>query len=1038
MLRFWNGRYRYFEHFLICGSIKGEDLSMKPALVQGAAALLFLVAVMGGGVCPVVWGADDLFDRFSEMSSDSRPHTRWWWMGNALRKEDIRWQLDQMREQGIGGVEQITMDPVYTRGNHAYLSPEYFELLRFAVAEAAKRDLSFSINFGGPGWIWGGDWVPKEDQSQVMLASFLDVEGPHYVDETLPKEAFMNPADMERSMAFIDDEDQLCEVVAARISEGKLAADSLTLLSPFVKEGLLQWQVPEGKWRIMAFWLSRRDNSLAVNHLNREAMERYCERLGAQYSAALGDYMGTTVESFFGDSFEVPIYRNGLYWSADFLDRFEKEMGYALTLWLPALWWEVDDLSSKIRYDVNAFLHKRGLDAFFGVFLDWCSRHGVGGRIQPYGFVTDTIEGAGKAYIPEMEITPGEKDAVPWYDPRIGPRAYVTSGAHLYGRNIVSAEAFTYLHWQPYRATLEELKIATDGFLCAGANKIYNHGFIASPERHIVPTRGFFSAIRISPENIWWRHYHYLSSYTARCCAALRYGQPVVDIAVYSPLANQWTKSVLNARKWTREFDFGELGHLLSVNGYAFDLVNDEVLQRADLDDGKLRLGEMEYELLILPAIESLPVESMLQLKTYIVGGGTVVALERVPEFSTGFHEYAARDEEVRQLSAELFTMPAGAKQAGEKHCGKGRSFCLRQVLDRQDPLDWHLAPFDPFLKTLREITVPDLESERTPAGRGNKEGLAFVHRRSADRDIYFVTNLQYTPSIAPLGFRQAQGCPFRWDPHTGTGHALAAYRREGSYTELPLSLAPFESALIVFEHSNDGAAKNPHVLRSDFAEILDAGVQGFTALADHNGIHHYHFHDGSAVVKGTSQVEGLPADFEISGTWTLKFPSTETFLTERHWSVLRSWTKESDLRHFSGTAHYSINFELPECYSAPDIRLRLSAGAVGNIAVLSMNGRPVGVHWMNGQEFELEGIIGSGENTLHLEVTNTLINRVAGMETFPDVPEALRPIFGETAVSSEHATAVLTGFEPLPLSGLLGPVRIKALREVTVAPANL
>ncbi|MCX6625606.1 MAG: glycosyl hydrolase, partial [Acidobacteria bacterium] len=100
---------------------------------------------------------------FSEPPMDCRPHTRWWWMGNALSKADITWQLEQMKEQGMGGVEQITMQEVFTKGNHPYLSPEYFDLLKHAVAESKRLGMEVSINFGGPGWIWGGDWVPPED-----------------------------------------------------------------------------------------------------------------------------------------------------------------------------------------------------------------------------------------------------------------------------------------------------------------------------------------------------------------------------------------------------------------------------------------------------------------------------------------------------------------------------------------------------------------------------------------------------------------------------------------------------------------------------------------------------------------------------------------------------------------------------------------------------------------------------------------------------------------------------------------------------------
>ena len=63
------------------------------------------------------------------------------------------------------------------------------------------------------------------------------------------------------------------------------------------------------------------------------------------------------------------------------------------------------------------------------------------------------------------------------------------------------------------------------------------------------------------------------------CSYLLRQGDFVADIAVYSPLANQWTLDVLNARKWTREFDWGDLGELLLSNGYDYDLLNDDALQ---------------------------------------------------------------------------------------------------------------------------------------------------------------------------------------------------------------------------------------------------------------------------------------------------------------------------------------------------------------------------------------------------------------------------------------------------------------------------
>ena len=234
----------------------------------------------------------------------------------------------------------------------------------------------------------------------------------------------------------------------------------------------------------MAFWLVRNDHDHAVDHFSTTAMRRLlAESFGGALYKAFGEEFGATAESMFIDSFEIPNSASGIYWSDDLLAKFRDYKGYDLTVYLPAVWWTVGEISPKIRYDVNQFLHHLGLEVFYKEFNDWCHRHGVKSRIQTYGFTTDNIESAGRTDIPEMEITAGEKDAAEWFDTRIGPKKYVASGAHLYGKQVVSSEVYTFIHWERYRATLEELKIASDVYLKYGTTKFYNHGYSFSPEK---------------------------------------------------------------------------------------------------------------------------------------------------------------------------------------------------------------------------------------------------------------------------------------------------------------------------------------------------------------------------------------------------------------------------------------------------------------------------------------------------------------------------------------------------------------------------
>jgi hypothetical protein len=362
-------------------------------------------------------------------------------------------------------------------------------MVKHTVKEAKRLGMEVSFNFGGPFWIFGGSWVAEEDRSKDMIPTFVDLKGPQFFSGILPDELIKTNRSWELYEPRLSGEERLLAVVGGRIENNVIDENSLIILNSKVNKGNLEWDVPEGDWRLMAFWLAKNGAHNAVDHFNKESMMRYCKYIGEKFKEAVGEEFGKTVDSFFGDSFELPYLASGIKWSTGLIEEFEKRKGYDITPYLPGIWWQLGDISPGIRYDVNDFLDDIGREAFFETFLGWCEENGVKGRIQPYGFETDILQAAGMTHIPEMEITPGEKDQHPWFDTRIGPKKYVSSGAHIYGREIISAEAFTFLHWERYRATLEEVKIATDGFLRSGATKFYNHGYSFLPERDLAPSR---------------------------------------------------------------------------------------------------------------------------------------------------------------------------------------------------------------------------------------------------------------------------------------------------------------------------------------------------------------------------------------------------------------------------------------------------------------------------------------------------------------------------------------------------------------------
>jgi len=979
-------------------------------------------------------GEDDMSETslregFENPPMDCRPHTRWWWMGSAVTKEEISWELEEMKSKGIGGVEQISMSPVYEKGNIEFLSDEYLETIAHTVREAKRLGMSVSLNFGGPGWVIGGAWLSPEERSKCMVVTHVDLSGPSSFSGQLPTELqSLGEPHWEIRTPDIQESDPLIAVVAGKIVEGRIEESSLTTLTAQVNGQRLDWEVPEGSWRLMAFWLKPTGQGNAVDHFSKEAMTRYCEYLGGKFKEAVGEEFGKTVESMFCDSFEVALAPGGIYWSDRLMDEFRKIKGYDLTPYLPAVWWDIGKLTPKIRYDVNHFLHLVGLDAFFSTFLDWCEKNGVKGRIQPYGFATDIIQGAGMTHIPEMEVTAGEKDAVPWFDTRIGPKKLVSSGAHLYGRNVITTEAYTYIHWEPYRATLEELKTATDLYFRTGCNKIYNHGYSYSPERDISPGRGFYAAIGISHPNVWWKYYPLLSKYVARCCYLLRQGRPAADVALYHPLANQWTLKTLNVRRWTRDFDWGELGNLLVANGYDFDLVNDDVLQNhATNRDGKILVRDQEYSLFILPNTKALPLETMEFIQEYIRKGGVVVALETVPESSVGLADWEEKDAKVRSISQEMFREPQGMNGTGPHSYGEGQTYWIKKVIDRSNVLDRRRSALDPFLKTLRKHLPPDFGIDFALEGMRENKGLTFVHRKLDSGDLYFVTNVQDIPSTIPVTFRVTDATPWKWDPYTGKVSRLYEYRAVAGGIEIPLRLAPYESAFVLFE---PGTAF-PHVEESRFTEILDISEEGIVALAGENGDYRVTIATEDGRADKVVPVQGLPAPYIVEGDWKLVLEGRGFPKLEKTVPQLVSWTSDPDMKFFSGTGRYEIEFSLPEDYFNEDLQLLLDLGKVGSIAEAVINGATVGTRWMRGQMLDITDALREGENGMTVLVTNTLINRVSNLKETTPVPEEVKEHYGNGLGGPQAGLQEVKGFEPLPASGLMGPVRIVARKRV-------
>jgi hypothetical protein len=259
----------------------------------------------------------------------------------------------------------------------------------------------------------------------------------------------------------------------------------------------------------------------------------------------------------------------------------------------------------------------------------------------------------------------------------------------------------------------------------------------------------------------------------------------------------------------------------------------------------------------------------------------------------------------------------------------------------------------------------------------GKPADLDYIHRRTLDSDIYFVTNTQMEEAEAECTFRVTSRLPQFWYPDTAEIKPCTDYARVPGGMKLKLRLPPAGSVFVVFSGSAPDTAPTPAPQRIDSKP---------------------------------------PSPLEITGPWEVRFPPNLGAPPSRVFDQLVSWTTIPDdgIKYFSGTATYLKDFDVPATTLAGNHGLELSLGQFRNVAEATLNGKPLGILWKPPYSYDVTGLVRSGKNELKIEITNVWANRLVGDAKLPR----------EKRVTRITQKAPIGG--PLE-SGLLGPVQLRA-----------
>ncbi|MGK5558625.1 glycosyl hydrolase, partial [Actinomadura kijaniata] len=374
------------------------------------------------------------------------------------------------------------------------------------------------------------------------------------------------------------------------------------------------------------------------DYLSARACAALLDRVHGEFERRLGHRLGNVIVGSFQD--ELPALPT---WTEGFAGEFAARRGYDPTPYLPCLWKggdrndgdddddNDDDEALRFRRDYHLTRAELAEEAFFRPLAGWHARHGLlhGCDQQDPARAGHPVDGvrlyADYARTHRWFGAPGSDHH--------GDARVHSSLAHLYGRDRVWIEAF---HSSGWGGTLEETLDWLLPWLRAGAT-LYNPHAV-----YYTTKAGWWEWA--PPATDWrqpyWAHHRVFADAVTRLCAALSLGRHVCDVAVLFPTATAQAGARLDgveasaalAQETYRELVgdmawFRMVPGVLDRLGVDADVIDDDSVQRAEVEAGRLNVAGESYGTVLLPACDVLEAETARRLVALAERGGRVVAV---------------------------------------------------------------------------------------------------------------------------------------------------------------------------------------------------------------------------------------------------------------------------------------------------------------------------------------------------------------------------------------------------------------------------
>lgn len=848
------------------------------------------------------------------VSEETKPWTRWWWMGSAVDEPGIKQQLMELSQAGFGGVEIV---PIYGAKGFEnsyikYLSPEWMKMLDYTVSETKALNMGVYISVG-TGWPIGGTDVTIADAATKLITQKYSLYAGKNFDGKI----------------VVSDPKQKKYATLSALMLFKNNGDVIDLTNKVEPNGTLLYNSNEDAELIAAFvGKTFQKVKRAAPGGEGYTIDHFSKTATADYFKIFDTAFGKTsngVKAFFNDSYEV----YGANWTPDFFSEFQKRRGYDLKKYLNLfISNSLSDTVARLKSDYRETISDLMLQNFSRVFTSWTHKLNAKSVDQAHGSPGNLLDLYGAFDIPECETFGSTSFAVKGLRRDSGDirnvqpdpvmLKFASSAAHAYGKKLTSCETFTWLE-EHFKTSWSQCKPEVDQVFLSGINHVFYHGTTYTPIGVKFPGWLFYASVGFVPYNTLWPDLRGLNDYINNCQTLLQKSEPDNELLIYWPIYDVWNNakgldmplSVNNIGSWLHPSEFYKEVKQLQAIGYSVDFASDRMLGKAIIQNGEISISKIgaKHKVLIIPSCDKISVETVKNIFNLANSGGTII-IESLPKDVKGFFDVNIERQKLRNATPK-FLLTKSTELIRRFNYGKG-TIILGDVATSLKEL--HLLP----------ETMTD-------------KWLQFIKRKQNSEEYYFIVNNTANDFDDSVRLNVAAKNIYFTNPlHGETGNVN--FKKINKQSEIRLQLRSGQSILV-------GCTNEKMV--ANWKYINKSG----DAINLQNNSWKLHFTTGGPYI---------PADKEMT--------------TLEPWT---NFTEDSTTQFFSGTGVYTTTFSIKN--KIPDYLLELDK--LYESAKVIINGKDAGIIWSLPFEMQIGKYLQEGKNSISIEVSNLMANRIRYMD---------------------------------------------------------